>query len=284
MDMQLALSILASVIIGVAVALFTRELPPLLQEIIQQQLGSVLKRADEVFLPSDWYRRVLLIWPVGLIVTFVGLWLGLNNLPVACVVTTLCYIAPGAILRSLIRRREDRLRDQMVGTTIELANATRSQPSLEQGLQRVGEVAQSPISHVLKRIVHNYQHGQTLQDALSQMQKRLKLEPFALITASLKVSMKEGGQTHEALDRISRSLLDHQRLERKMSAETASGRRVVQILALFPLIFTALLFVLDRDATFTLYSNIYGQVVTAISIATVYGGTTWAYRMMDLKV
>ncbi len=284
MDLPLVLLLIASGLWGCAMALAAHRLPPILDAIIRQQLGQHLTRAGDLGLPHEIFQQILRLWPISVVVLFVAIWRGLGMLPLALVVTGLVYVAPRLLILYLIRLRENRLRDQMVGTAVGLANATRAGLSLAQGLETVAAEAAKPIATVLQRIVIDYRRGLPLQQAISVTRRRLNIEPFTLFAAAIHVSLDRGGRIHEALDRISSSLQDHQRLERKMLADTASGRRVVQILAIFPALFVGGFYLLSPETTSVLFTDFWGQIVLAATIVLVYIGVRWARRIMDLKV
>ena len=92
--------------------------------------------------------------------------------------------------------------------------------------------------------------------------------------------MERGGRITEALERISRSLQENQRLERKLEADTESGRKVVVMLAAFPAVFLGLFYFLNPEGTALLFTTILGQVVLVFVIVMVYAAVRWANRIL----
>jgi tight adherence protein B len=76
-------------------------------------------------------------------------------------------------------------------------------------------------------------------DAMSVVRHRLELDAMNLLTAAIDVTIRRGGRFDEALERISDSIHDQQRLEDTLHALTASGRSAMVVLGIFPFAFAA---------------------------------------------
>ena len=184
----------------------------------------------------------------------------------------------------MIERRRALLRDQMVGGAIALANASRAGLSLAQGLKTVGEEIPQPLAAELQKIVNEYEHGRPLQRAIHNAKERLNLDSFTLFASAIEVSLERGGRITESLERISRSLQENQRIERQLEAETASGRRVVIILAIFPFLFLAGFLVLHPEGTLLLFSTLIGQFVVLVVIALTFVSIWWSNRILSIEL
>ncbi len=100
---------------------------------------------------------------------------------------------------------------------------------------------------------------------------------------AVQTSLKRGGRVNEALLRISNSLREHQRIERKMEADTSAGRREVLMLSLFPAVFGLLLYIMAPDSTSQLITTLPGQFVLLVVASLVYVGAKWALKLMDVQ-
>lgn len=194
----------------------------------------------------------------------------------------LIYIAPRLYLNFLISRREVLIRDQLVGATEALANTSRAGLSLSQGLHSVWRETPSPLSDELRGIVRDYENGLPLPQSINRTKDRLNHDSFTLFAATLLTSLERGGRVTEALERISKSLLESQRLERKMESETASGKRVLLILAVFPLLFLLLFLLVYPEGTLLLFQSVLGQVVLAAVIALIFYSVSMGQKILKL--
>src|SRR6185369_12402346 len=89
----------------------------------------------------------------------------------------------------------------------------------------------------------------------------MQLDSFTLFASAVLVAIERGGKLTEALEKISHSLQENQRLERKIEADTASGRQVVLILAAFPFLFLALFSFLEPEGVSYLFTTLAGQMI-----------------------
>ncbi len=275
---------LSSALVCAACALTTLWLLPLWDLLVAKQLGELVDRYNRLSLDSQKLYFALRVWGLALISLFLTLWLGAKMLPVALVVTGIVYATPRHALDFLLRRRARLLRDQLVTATTRLGNAVKAGLSIAQGIDAVAQDTPAPLSAELKRITHDYNHGRPLREAIDAVRQRLNLEEFTLFALAIEVAIDRGGRINEALDRIGASLAEHQRVERRLEAETANGRRVVQILSCFPVIFMLLYLVAAPGLTGYLYSTLGGHLVLSAVIALVYLGYRYATHILSIDL
>ena len=100
-----------------------------------------------------------------------------------------------------------------------------------------------PISEEFRQIVGEYQMGKPLERTLTEAKERLRSENFILFAAALLASRESGGRLNETVERISTSVLEVQRLERKVRSETAQARKSAVYMAIIPLFLLIVLFI-----------------------------------------
>ena len=157
--------------------------------------------------------------------TFLGFWLVLDSLIFAVLLAVFLAAAPWYLLRPHGRAApaEDR---GPVGRRHGHAGQRR------QGRAVAGPVAgilaaqcPRPINAEFHQIVAEYQLGKPLERTLNEAKDRLKSENFALFAAAMLASHESGGRLNETVERIAHSVLEMQRLERKVMSETAQARK-----------------------------------------------------------
>lgn len=284
MDLAPILLFASSVAIGATAFYVVQLVMPLWDRLAVRYVAEVRPMLDALSLGSDRMPELMRWWGIAMAAVFVLFSIGLGMWPVAFAAVYLVYVAPKLYLHFMIHRRSKLLRDQLVGTVTALANATRAGLSLAQGIENVAQETPEPLATELHRIVRDYRGGRPLSEALIQARDRLKLDGFTLFTSALLVSLERGGRITDALERISRSLQENQRLERKLEADTESGRKVVVMLAAFPAVFLGLFYFLNPEGTALLFTTILGQVVLVFVIVIVYAAVRWANRILSLDV
>lgn len=226
----------------------------------------------------------LRLWGTLMVLTIVLLGIVLQSWPLTLATLGLIYVAPRMLMSQLIARRRRLLRDQIVAASSGIANAVRAGLSLAQGIESVAKDTPNPLAFELRRIVFEWQRGRPLLEAIDEVRTRLQLDGFTLFAIAISACVDRGGNVSAALDRISRSLTENQRLERKLEADTASGRQVVVILACFPFGFLGLFFLLDPVATGRMFTTVPGQVVLMMVIGIVYGSARWCAHLLKTDV
>ena len=244
-------------------------------------LGPML---DSLSLDQKHIRYLLRWWGVSLVASFLILTFVFSMLPIAIAVLILLTFAPRWVLRIMIKRRRTLLRDQLVGGTTALANACRAGLSLAQGLETVSAEVPQPLAAELQRIVSGYQHGQALIEAITATKDRLQLDSFTLFASAICVSLQRGGRVTESLERIGSTLQENQRVERKLESETASGRKVVLLLALFPFVFLAGFYVMHPEGTSLVFQSLIGQFVLLAVIGLVVGSVAWSNKILSIEL
>lgn len=226
------------------------------------------------------YRRT---WSVTLIAILVLGWV-LSILFIAIVVAALWLLAPRWLLAWKLHQRRTLLRDQLVGCTQALANSARAGQSLAQGLESVSTESDEPLASELRRLIAEYQLGRPLPDALLEAKERLRLDSFSMFASTIVVSLQRGGRVTDALERISRSLRENQRIERKLAAETAGGWRVVLILTLFPFLFLAGFYVLHPEGTLLMFQTLIGQCLVVLILVLVVASVWWSRKILNVEL
>ena len=248
----------------------------------QKRIEDVTPRLRALGLDEEQVSVWLRWWGVAMFGTFFLIGVIMQMFPVALGALLVIFVAPRFMLDRMIESRQIKLRDQLVRACVGVANACRAGLSLPQGIEKVAEDTPAPLKSELKRIVRDYKAGRPLQQAIREVQKRLDLESFSIFASSINVSLEKGGNVTFALERISSGLQEMQRLERKLEADSASGRRLATVLALFPIGFLILFTVLDPVATGRLYNTLIGNIVLLVIGGIVYFSARWCASILDL--
>jgi tight adherence protein B len=278
------LPIFSSVLVFLAVFLAIGSAGKVWDEITSRYVADITPMLDSLSIDRSRLSNYLRIWGISLVASFVIVAFVFQMPPVAIAAVYMVYVAPRIILDFMIRRRRALLRDQLVATTIALANASRAGLSLAQGMETVGNETPEPLASEIRRIVREYKHGRPLVESLRAAKERLKIDSFTLFSAAVLVSLERGGRITDALERISRSLQETQRIERKLEVDTASGKKVVYILTAFPLFFLGLSYLMNPVGTSDVFQSLLGQLVLLIVIALAYFSFRWSQRILAIEV
>lgn len=273
---------LSSALVFGAVALGAMWLAPAWDSYARSYIADLRPRLAALGLDGAGIQNALRWWGIAIFLTLLVVGLFMAMPPIALGLAYLVFVSPRFILDYMIARRRTLLRDQMVRAAATMANSSRAGLGLAQGLENAARETPQPLRAELKRIVHNYHGGMPLAQALTEVERRLDLEAFTMFSSALIICLERGGRVTFALDRICDGLQELQRLERKMEADTAAGRKLATILALFPLFFLIMFALLDPLSTQFLFSKIIGQFVLLAVGVTVYVSVRWCMYILTV--
>ena len=166
--------------------------------------------------------------------TFCALWIALAAPVLSTVVAVLLAAGPWYLVRRLAQERRRKIEDQLADAMVMFSSAIRAGLSIPQSLELLAVECPHPIRQEFHQISGEYKLGKPLERTLEEAKDRLRSENFLLFAASLLAARSSGGRLNETVERVSASVLELQRLERKVHAETAQARKSAVYMAIIP--------------------------------------------------
>ena len=234
---------------------------------------------------SPHLRTWIHAWLGGVLAIFLVLWLVMDWLLLAVLAASLLAAGPWYLVRRMSRIRRQKIEDQLADAMVMFSSAVRAGMSLAQAVDLLAEEAPRPIKQEFQQIIGEYKMGKPLERTLTEAKERLKSENFVLFAAALLASRESGGRLNETVERISKSVLELQRLERKVMAETAQARKSAVYMALVPLFVLVLYYlVIDPENTLKLFNTLPGQIMLSVAIVLNIGAYFWGLRILRADI
>jgi tight adherence protein B len=165
---------------------------------------------------------------------------------------------------------------------VALSSAIKAGLSLGQSLKILAEQCPRPICQEFRQIVGEFQLGKPLEQSLTEARDRLKSENFALFSAAMLASRESGGRLNETVERIAHSVMEMQRVERRVISETAQARTSALYMALAPLaVLLVYYLVIDRVNTERLFTTLPGQLILCTSLIFNILAYLWARAILN---
>lgn len=142
----------------------------------------------------------------------------------------------GPIARWLDARRRRAFNDQLPEALATMSNALRAGFSLAQAFDSVVEQGDKPMSEEFSILQRQLRIGMSFEDALESMSDRVGSDDLTLVTTAILVSRKTGGNVTEIFDKISDTIRQRMKIERKVRTLTAQGRMQGIVVSLMPLV------------------------------------------------
>lgn len=184
-----------------------------------------------------------------------------SSVPFTFLTAVSAYFAPRMILQYLKRRRMDRFDEQLVDALSLMASSARAGLTLVQGLKETASKLTGPASEEFGLFVKEYEHGTPIDRVLINARERLKRPNFSIVATALVVNRDKGGNLIEVLDKISSSLREITRLEKKINTETASVRFSAKLMSLMPLTIGIIFYFIEPSSMELLFTDFVGTII-----------------------
>ncbi|HPP52322.1 MAG TPA: type II secretion system F family protein [Thermoguttaceae bacterium] len=263
---------------GAALGLFCQDYAAAAFRYVEEDLADKLTRLRY---PTRRLRTYLTLWLAAMIASFFGFWLVLESWIFAIVITVLLIGVPWYVIRRLAEYRRQKIEDQLADAMVTLANAIRAGLSLPQALEMLAAQSPKPISTEFHQIIGEYKLGKPLERTLLEAKERLKSENFALFAAAMLASHESGGRLNETVERIAQSVLELQRLERKVLSETAQARKSAVYMAIVPVFVLVVYYFVDPENTRLLFVTAFGQFILATAMLLNILAYFWARKILS---
>jgi tight adherence protein B len=209
-------------------------------------LARELARADVALKPSEFLAiRIAAVAGVPLVMVLLSPLVSFLGSPIAWVVGIVVgWWAPKFWLN---RRKSSRLKAFNSGlsdTIMLLANSLRAGSSFLQSVEMVCREAQAPLSTEFSRVIREVNLGLPLDDALSNLGRRMKSDDLDLMITAIAIQHQVGGNLAEILDTIAFTIRERVRIKGEIRTLTAQQRMSGYVVGFLPVALVVLLSVI----------------------------------------
>jgi tight adherence protein B len=145
--------------------------------------------------------------------------------------------------------------DQLGDALNLMVNGLRSGYSVMQAMEAVSREMAPPLAAEFSRVVQEVQIGLPLDQALSNMLRRITSDDLDLVVTAINVQREVGGNLAEILDVISFTIRERVRIKGEIRALTAQGRYSGYVISLLPICLVLVLFVVNKPYVSQLFTS-----------------------------
>jgi tight adherence protein B len=135
------------------------------------------------------------------------------------------------------------------------SSALRAGVSLPVALSGVVADTPAPLAQELELLLRELRLGVDLDEALTNMEARIPLADFVMVSAAISISREVGGNLAESLEGAATVLQDKLQMEGRIRALTSQGKLQGLVMTCLPLFLIAVLQVIDPDAMRPLFTS-----------------------------
>lgn len=252
-----------------------------------ERLATALARADLPLKPGEFVLIMLGAGLTGFLVGVlrVGPRLGAIAGPLAGLGLAGVFACVPVIYLQMRQRHHQRaFEEQLPDVLTLLVGALRAGHGLSQALDLLVEQMPPPASTEFERVLRAVSLGMPVQRALQNMSRRIGSDDLDLVVTAITVQYEMGGNLAQTLETIGETVRGRIELLREVRVLTAQQRLTGYILAAWPLLLMALLFVINPDYMGRLFEPGWIRVLPAAAFALQGLGFLVIRRIVDIEV
>lgn len=191
---------------------------------------------------------------------------------------------PFIMLRLALRKRDQKLRDQIPDVLTIMASSLRAGHSFLQALDTVSKEIEEPAATEFNRAIAEIRLGRPTEEALNSMADRVGSEDFKWAVLAINIQREVGGNLAEILDTVADTIRDRARIRRDVDTLTTEGRLSAYILLAMPFAIAGYLMIVNPSYLELLWTTLPGVVMVVIAGCLMSVGTVWMRKIIKIDV
>lgn len=207
-----------------------------------ERLEDNLARADLPLRTSEYMLIRLVLAGAGLLLGLYGsgqvlhgALLGISRL-VAVLLAVAGFFAPSVFVLFKQNQRRAKFVRQLADALMLLTNSLRSGYSFLKGLELVAKEMDDPISKELSRTLREVNLGATIDEALTNLGRRVNSPDLDIVISAFLVQKEVGGNLTEIMQKVAETIRERLRIQGDIKVLTAQGRISGMIVGLLPVV------------------------------------------------
>lgn len=196
----------------------------------------------------------------------------------------LALLAPARLLDVLRDRRRNKFNMQLVEALGSMSNALRAGFSINQAFETVVQNGEKPISQEFGVMLQQMRVGMNFYDALQSLDKRIGSDDLTLVVTSIDIARRTGGNLTEIFDKISLTIRERMRIERRVQTLTAQGRLQGIIVACMPVLLGTAMTFIKPDLMIPFFQSVNGMLAIGIMVTLIAVGWFFISKIIKIDV
>jgi tight adherence protein B len=221
----------------------------------------------------------------------IGLALGLAAVllllrdPLSAVVGALLgYFIPRIWVGRRIGSRLNAFNKQLPDTITLLSNSLRAGSSFLQSIELVSRESPAPMGPEMGRVVREVNLGLSMEEALSNLVRRIKSDDLDLMVTAIGVQQQVGGHLAEILDTNAVTIRERVRIKGEIRTLTAQGRYSGYLVAFLPIGIMVTLNFINPEFMQPLFTELIGQILLVVGAIMMLIGFFAIQKITNIKV
>lgn len=204
------------------------------------------------------------------------------ELPAIVMVNILILAIPAFMYSRAATQRARELDLALPMALQQVANEMAAGATLETALKRVADTAPAPADIEIGRLQRRVEI-MGVDEAFAEMARRLNMPSFTLTASVVRVGTSSGGRLIEALKNLSRTLIEIERLNKKLRTASENGRRNLYLMSIVgPIVAIGSSLVVDHETS--VMADGFGQVLIGVAVLAFFGAHVLGNRLTRVQV
>jgi len=205
--------------------------------------------------------------------------------PVLTVIICLAGLStPTLLVRFYRKRRVLMFERQLVDALGGMAAAFRAGMTFRQAMEELAKTARAPLSQEFALTVREMRIGQTTDEALENLARRVGSDDLLLVVTSVNTARAAGGNMAEMFDTISNTIRHRFRIEGRIRSLTSQGKLQGIIMGLMPLLVWFAFDAMRPDLTRPMMRHWFGYAVVGCVLVMEILGAFFIRRIISIRV
>ena len=194
------------------------------------------------------------------------------------------YMLPRFWVGRRISGRLGAFNKQLPDTIVLLSNSLRAGSSFLQSIELVSREGGPPMSEEMGRVVREVNLGLGMEEALSNLVRRIKSDDLDLMVTAIGIQQQVGGNLAEILDTIAFTIRERVRIKGEINTLTAQGRVSGYLVAFLPIGLGAALNAINPAFMEPLFTQTIGRILIGVGAVMMTIGFLAIRKITDIKV
>jgi tight adherence protein B len=206
---------------------------------------------------AAWSMALMIGLPIAVFLLTRSILIALASVPIALMV-------PKKYITRMRQKRIETLEKQLPDALLMMSGALRAGASFPTALEAVVQETAAPISQEFDLLMREIRMGIDMDIAMRNVEKRIPIPDFLMMTAAVTIAREVGGNLAEALESVARTLREKLQMEGKIKALTSQGRMQGIVMTCLPLLLMLVVRFMEPKAMAPLFNEPVGWGTLAV--------------------
>ena len=194
------------------------------------------------------------------------------------------FFLPMILVRYYRKVRVDKFNKQLVDVLQQMSGALKAGLTFQQAMEQVAKESLPPLGQEFALTIRELKLGLSLEDALTNMAKRVGSEDLDLTVTSTNIAKQLGGNMAEMFETISGTIRARMVMEGKIKAVTSQGKMQGGIVSMMPLAMGIILNFMRPDLMQPMLHHPFGWALVTVSLMGIASGWFMIMRIVNIDV